>query len=125
MFRSLLNLVKTEPALLAGAAQTVLALLTATVIPHITAAESGASLAAFTAALSLVAAIATRPFQVSALTGFTGAAVTLLVAFGIPGVQPSIVATLNAVIVAVAMLVVRLHVTPVTTLRAKAAAARM
>jgi hypothetical protein len=123
MFRSILVLIKTEPALITGTVQAVLALLAGTVITF-TASETGAILAVTTAVLALIAAAATRPFQVSALTGFVSAAVTLLIAFGVPGVQPGIVSTLNAVIVAVVMLIVRLHVTPVATLKAQARAAR-
>lgn len=115
------NIITTEPVLIAGAVQAVLALLAGTVLT-LTAAESGAILAATTAALALAAAAWARPFQVSALTGFVSAVVTLLVAFGVHGVQPSIVSTLNAAIVAVAVLILRGHVTPLVTLRKQAAA---
>jgi hypothetical protein len=119
--KSLLNLIKTEPVLIVSAVQAVLALLAGTVL-NLTSAESGAILAGTTALLALIAAISTRPFQVSALTGFVSAVVTLLVAFGVPHVQPSIVSTLNAVVVAVVAVVVRLHVTPVATLNTAAKA---
>jgi hypothetical protein len=111
----IVNLIKTEPALFLGIFQAVLALLSGTVLTW-TAAETGAALAANSAALALIGAVATRPFQVSALTGFVAAIVTLLVSFGVPHVDPGIVATLNATIVAVAALIVRLHVTPVASL---------
>jgi hypothetical protein len=122
--KSILSLIKAEPVLIVSAVQAVLALLSGTVL-SLSASETGAILAVTTAVLALIAAAATSPFQVSALTGFVGAVVTLLVAFGVPHVEPSIVSTLNAVIVAIAALIVRVHVTPVATLRAKAAASRM
>jgi hypothetical protein len=122
--KSFLSLIKTEPALITGVVQAVLALLAGTVFTF-TAAETGAVLAVTTAVLALVAAIATRPFRVAALTGFVTAVVTLLIAFGVPHVQPGIVSTLNAAIVAVFMLIVRLHVTPLATLHAQARARRV
>lgn len=112
---SWINLIKTEPALFSGLAQAVIALAIGLGV-HLTSAQEGSLLAVTTAVIGLVAAIATRPFQVSALTALTGALVTLLVAYGVHGVQPSIVATLNAAIVAIAALIVRLHVTPVASL---------
>jgi hypothetical protein len=115
-----IQIVKTEPALLTGAVQVALALLSATVV-SLTAGQTGAILAVTTAVLALNAAIATRPFQVQALAGFATAAVTLLITFGVPHVDPGIVATANAAIVAIAPLIVRSHVTPVATLKAEAA----
>jgi hypothetical protein len=112
-----IQIIKTEPALITGAVQVVLALLSATVV-SLTAEQTGAILAVTTAVLALIAAIATRPFQVQALTGFVTAAVTLLITFGVPHVDPGIVATVNAAIVAIAPLIVRFHVTPVATLNA-------
>lgn len=109
--KNMLAVIRTEPVLLAGFAQAVLALL-ATNGVHLSASQSGGILAATTAILTLAAAAATRPFQVSALTGLTSALVTLLVAFGVHGVQPGVVSTLNAAIVAGAAIVVRLHVSP-------------
>ena len=61
---------------------------------------------------------------VAALTGLVAAVVTLLIAFGVPHVQPGVVATLNAAIIAVFALIVRIHVTPLATLHAQARAAR-
>lgn len=114
-------IVKTEPALIVGVVQAVLALLAGTVLT-LTAGQTGAVLSVTTAALALVAAIATRPFQVAALTGLVTAVVTLLITFGVPHVQAGTVATLNAAIVAVFALVLRLHVTPLATLHAQAKA---
>ncbi len=109
----ILTVIKTEPALIAGITQAILALLAATVLTSLTTDQSGAILAATTAVAGLVAAVATRPFAVASLTGFTGAIVTLLVTFGVHGVQPGSVALINAVVVTLAALVVRMHVTPV------------
>jgi hypothetical protein len=113
--KQFLNLIKTEPALVTGVVQAVLALLAGTVVT-LTATQAGAILAVTTAILALVAAIATRPFQVAALTGLTTSLVTLLIAFGVPHVDAGTVSTLNAAITAVAALIVRLHVTPVVSL---------
>lgn len=110
-----ITVVKTEPALVTGVIQTVIALLAGTVVA-LSASQEAAILAVTTAILGLIAAAATRPFQVSALTALTGTIVTLLVGFGVPHVDPSIVATVNAAITAVASLIVRLHVTPVVLL---------
>lgn len=105
------QMVKTEPVLFTSAVQAVLALISGTVI-HLSAAQSGAILAVTTAVLSLIAAASTRPFHVSTLTGFISAVVTLLVAFGIHGVQPGVVSSLNAALVGVVAIIVRLHVSP-------------
>lgn len=121
MLSRLVNLAKTEPVLVVSAVEAVLALLGGTVLA-LTASETGAVLAVTTAALALVAALATTPFQVSALTGFVAAVVTLLMAFGVPHIDPGIVSTLNAAIVAVFAIVVRLHVSPVASLAKRAPA---
>lgn len=122
MSRSILNLVRTEPAMITSAVQAVIGVI-ATFGFTLTPGREGAILAATTAALGLTAAAATRPFQVSALTGLTSAVVTLLLAFGVHGIQPSLVASLNASITAVSLLIVRGHVTPVANLNAKPAPA--
>lgn len=105
MLAKLRFLVLNEGALLAGAVQAVLALLSATVVAF-TAAETGAVLAVTSAALALAAACLTSPFRVSALTGFVTAVITLLVAFGVPHVQPSWVGVVNAVVTVLASLLV-------------------
>ena len=115
----LIAIIKTEPVMITGLVQALLAFAIATGW-HLTTAEGAGIIAATTAILALVAAVATRPFQVSALTGAVTAVVTLLVAFGVPHIQLGDVATLNAVIVAVMTLVLRLHVTPVATLNEQA-----
>ena len=63
-------------------------------------------------------AASARPFAVSALTGLVSAVVTLLVAFGVHGIQPNPVVSVNAAIVAITALVLRGHITPVATTRA-------
>lgn len=109
------QMVKTEPVLFTSAIQAVLALISGTAV-HLSAAQSGAILAVTTAVLSLIAAASTRPFHVSTLTGFISAVVTLLVAFGIHGVQPGVVSSLNASLVGVVAIIVRLHVSPKATI---------
>ena len=111
-----IQLVKTEPALFTGAVQAVLALIAGTGL-NLTAAQSGAVLAATTAVLALIAAAATRPFQVSALTGVVTVAGTLAVAFGVKNADPGLVASVNGVIVAAfAFFGIRPQVTPVASL---------
>jgi hypothetical protein len=120
MLKSALTIAKTEPVLITGAVQAILALILATGA-NLTVAQSGAILAATTAALAAVAAAAARPVQVPALTGLVTAVVTLLAAFGVNHVQPGLVNTLNGTIVAIMALVLRQHVTPVAALNTKAA----
>jgi hypothetical protein len=111
------QIVKTEPALLAGLVQAVIGLAVGLGL-NLTADQTGALLALTTAVLGFVAAIATRPIRVGAVTALVTAIVTLLISFG-AHVDPGIVATVNAAIVAIAPLIVRLHVTPVATLNAQ------
>ena len=120
----LLNLVKTEPAMITAAVQALIALVVSLGY-SLSAGQTGAIVAVTTAVLALITAAAARPFQVSALTGLVSAVVTLLLAFGVHGIQPSFVSTFNAAIVAVLALVLRSHVTPVATLAAQARAARV
>lgn len=115
-------LILNDGALIAGAVQTVLALLSATVIT-LTASETGAILGVTSALLGLGAAFFTSPFRVSAMTGLTGAVVTLLVAYGVPHVEPSIVAVINAAITAIAALVVSARTDSVAEVRKRAAEA--
>jgi hypothetical protein len=56
-----------------------------------------------------------KPVSVDTWNGFISAIVTLLVAFGIHGVQPGIVSSLNAALVGVVAIIVRLHVSPKAT----------
>ena len=110
------------PAMITAAVQAILGVIMAFGV-HLTADETGAILAVTTALLALITAFSARPFAVSALTGFVSAVVTLLLAFGVHGIQPNLVASVNATIVAVSALVLRGHITPVTTLKAQAKAA--
>jgi hypothetical protein len=109
--KSLASIVKNEPVLVTSAIQAIVALVSGTAV-HLSAAQSGGILAITTAVLTLIAAARTRPFHVTALTGFMSAVVTLLVAFGIHDVQPGVVSTLNAALVGVTAIIVRLHVSP-------------
>jgi hypothetical protein len=106
-----MKLLKTEPALFLGVLQSALALAVGLGL-HLTAGQTGSVEAATATVLALIAAVSVRPFPVAALTGVTGPLVTLLVAFGVHGVSPGIVSTVNAAIVAVLALVLRGHVTP-------------
>lgn len=115
--KSLLTLIKTEPALVTGVVQAVIGVVVAFGVT-LTTGQSGAVLAVTTALLALIAAVATRPFQVAALTGFGTAVGTLLLAFGVPHVTPGAVAAVNALVTVMAALIVRVHVTPVATLHA-------
>ncbi len=123
MLKSALTIIKSEPALITGAVQAILALVIAVGV-NLTAVQSGSILAATTAGLAAIAAMATRPVQVPALTGLITAVVTLLAAFGVNRIQPGVVTTLNGVIVAIMALALRQHVTPVVTLNARAVAAQ-
>lgn len=109
------NLIKTEPALISAAFQAALSAIVATGVP-LTADQSGALLAAAGAALAVATAVYTRPFQVSALTGFLTAVFTVALAFGVKGIDPGLVAAVNGAVVSIAALVLRGHVTPVASL---------
>ena len=109
------NLLRTEPVLMAGALQAILSLLISLGL-NLTAGQAGAIEAATTAVLGVVVAWNVRPLQVPALTSAVGAIVTLLVAFGVPGVQAGSVSAFNAALVAVLMLF-RGHVTPLASKR--------
>ena len=111
----IIQLAKTEPALVVGLAQAVLAVLAASGL-HFTTDQSGAILGATTAVLGLITAASTRPFAVASLTGLLTALGTLALAYGahMPG---GAVASVNALVVAFAALIVRGHVSPVASLR--------
>ena len=106
-----MKLVKTEPALFVGLVQTALALLVSTGL-HLTAAQAGSIEAAAAAALGLVVAASTRPFQVAALTGLISALGTLVTTFGLHHVTPGQVSAVNAFVVAILALILRSHLTP-------------
>ena len=106
-----------EPAVLAGLAQSVLALIVAVGF-HLTARQAGSIEAAFAALVTLYVAFSVRPFPVAAVTGAMTTVGTLLIAFGVPHVSSGLVSTVNAVLASVLALVLRGHVTPVSKLRA-------
>ena len=119
----IVSIAKNEPAAVVAVVQTLIALLVQFGFT-LTPAETGGILAATSAALGLIAAIATRPFVPAAATGLLTALGTVLVAFGVPHVSSGMVSGLNALILAVfALAAVRPQVTPVATLKAKARAA--
>lgn len=121
----IVSIAKNEPAAVVAVVQTLIALVVQFGFT-LTAAETGGILAATAAALGLIAAVATRPFAPSAATGLLTALGTVLVAFGVPHVTGGMVSGLNALVLAgFALTAVRPQVTPVATLKAKAAAARM
>ena len=117
----LLNVIKTEPVMITGLVQAILALVVGLGFA-LTAGQTGALEAATSAVLALVAAVSVRPFPVAALTGAFTAVATALVAFGVPHVTTGEVSLLNTVVVAVLALALRGHVTPTATLRKAAAA---
>lgn len=106
---------RAEMPLFSSLLQAVLSLILALGVTSLSAGTAGAIEAAVAAVGALIVAIWTTPFQVSALTGAFQAVAVLLVAFGVHGIQPSIVSAVNAVIVALAGLLVRQHVTPTLT----------
>lgn len=120
---NIIRIIKTEPALITGLVQAVLALVVATGA-HLTTDQMGALLTATTAVLALVAAASTRPFQVASLTGALTAVGTALVAFGVHHISPGEIASVNAVVVALAALLLRGHVSPAASVR-EAAPAKM
>jgi hypothetical protein len=109
------RLLSLEPVLSAGVIQAAIALVVALGF-SLTAGQSGAIEAAAAAVAALITALSVRPFQVPALTGALTAVGTLLVAFGVPHVQPSLVSSFNAALVAILAIVLRGHVTPVASL---------
>jgi hypothetical protein len=120
VFRSLINLVKNEPAAIVAVVQTAVALIV-TLGFRLTTAEA-AGIVAFTAALlAAIPAVLARPVGISAITGLVTAGVTLLIAFGVPGIHPGVVASLNAAIVAVLSLVLRWNLTTLVTIRKRQA----
>jgi hypothetical protein len=111
----IVNTIRTEPVLITGLVQSLLALVVGLGF-SLTAGQTGALEAVTTAVLALVAAVSVRPFPVAALTGALSAVATVLIAFGVPHVTTGEVSSLNAVVVAVLSLVLRIHVTPTASL---------
>ena len=98
MLDKIFNVIKTEPAMVTAVVQAILGVIVSFGF-SLTADETGAIMAVTTALLGLVTAVSARPFAVSALTGLVSAVVTLLVAFGVHGIQPNTVVSVNAAIV--------------------------
>ena len=107
------KLLRNEPALSAGAAQTVIALIAGLGL-HLTAREAGSMLAATSVILAALVALSARPVRVPALAGAAAALWTVLAGFaphagGVP--QGS------AAIAVLGALVLRGHLTPLETRR--------
>lgn len=118
--KALAALLKAEPAVFSGLVQAAIAIGTSLGL-NLTAAEQGVLLAATTAGLTLLVAAVTRPFPVSALTGFATALGTALIAFGVPHVTPGAVSSVNAFAGILVTILVSIRVTPVATLKKAAA----
>lgn len=115
MLKSALNMIKTEPAMIVAVVQTVIGVIVS--LGFGLSADATAAILAFTTALlAFIPAVLARPVQVSALTGLVSAGVTLLLAFGVHGIQPGLVSSLNAAIVALMAIVLRGHLTPVASI---------
>jgi hypothetical protein len=120
--KNLLNLIRTEPAMIVAVVQTVIGVIVSAGFGP-SAAVTGAILAFTTALLAFVPAVLARPVSVSGITGIVSAGITLLLALGVHGIQPGLVTALNAAIVAIMSIALRGHLTTLATLRAKQAAA--
>lgn len=107
----IINLLKTEPALVAGLVQALLSLLIGAGI-HLTVVQSGSILAVVSAASGLIVAIAVREVAAATLTGLLSAVGTLLLTFGVHHVTAGLITEVNALIVAAFALIVRMHLTP-------------
>lgn len=114
MGAKILNLIKTEPALIASVVQALLGVVTVFGV-GLTADQSGAFLAVTAAILTAVTAWSTRPLQVSAFTGLANAAGVLAVSFGMH-LPAGAVASVNLLIATVLALLTRAQVTPVAKL---------
>lgn len=120
----LLNLIRTEPALFTSTMQAVLGIVAAFGIGF-TADQTAGILAVTAALLAAVTAAVTRPVHPAAFTGLVTAAAVLVAAYGIH-LPANLVGSVNFLLTTgFAMFGVRPQVTPVATLKAKAAAARM
>jgi hypothetical protein len=108
------DLAVAEPAMLMTALQAILAVVTSLGL-GLSTAWTGGILTFTSAALASIPGFLARPVKVTAITGLVSAAVTALIAFGVHGIQPGMVATLNAAIVAVMAIVLRGHLTTLAT----------
>lgn len=114
MLSSIIKALKSEPVAVTGAVQALVALLVSLGL-HLSTDQTGAVLTVTTALLALLAAVSARPFAVSALTGLMSAVGTAAVAFGVHGISSGLVSAVNAALVAVLSLVLRGHVSPVSS----------
>lgn len=113
----MLRFLRTEPALIMGLVTTLLGLLMSAGI-HLSTDKTGVIEAVVSAALGLIVAAATWPFAVGAVTGLIGAVGTLLLTFGVHHVSAGEVSAVNAFVVAILAVIMRMHITPVASLRA-------
>jgi hypothetical protein len=116
MWPKFLAYLKEDPAVFAGFAQAAVAFATQLGL-NWTAHQQGALLTAVTGALALLVAVYTRPFKVSALTGFGLALGTALIAFGVPHVTAGAVSSANALVGILAGILVSMRAVPVASLR--------
>lgn len=102
---------RSEMPMISSVVQSLLALLVGLGLT-LSASVTGEIEAAVAAAGAVIVALGTRPFQVALLTGASHAVIVLLVAFGVHGVSSGTVSAVNSIIVVLAALMVRQHVTP-------------
>jgi hypothetical protein len=108
------NLAVEEPALLMTVLQTILAVI-ASLGLGLAASWTGGILTFASAALAAIPGFLARPVKASAITGLVSAGVTALIAFGVHGIQPGLIAALNAAVVAIMAIVLRGHLTTLAT----------
>lgn len=106
------DVLKTEPAMVTSVCQAALA-IAVTLGLSLTAGQTGALEAAAAGVAAIIVAASTRPVPVPILAGALTAILTCLVAFGVNGITPAVVSSVNAAIVAVLAIVLRVHQTPV------------
>lgn len=119
MLNKIIAFIRNEPSAIVAVVQTAVGLVVALGF-HLTTAEVAGIVSFTTALLAVVPAVLARPVGISAVTAAVSAGATLLIAFGVPHVEPGAVAAINAVIVSVAALVLRGQVETVVALKAKA-----
>lgn len=108
----ILNVLRTEPALILALAQALLSLLVGAGL-NLTPTQTGAILAVVSAASGLVVAIAVKEIAAPVLVGFSTAVGTLLITFNVPHVSSGLVSAVNGVIVALVALILRGNVTTI------------
>lgn len=100
-----------EPVLITSVVSAVLSLIV-TLNVGLTTDQAGAITAAITAVFAAIAAALARPIAPTAFTGLVAVGADLLAAFHFH-VDPSVVGSVNGLVLAVLMLITRGHVTPV------------